>query len=288
MKVMSASTDLFRLLDDFIPISVLPEPTEPLFLPHGMLKSTETSFRSPFRFAWEDVRCSAPCSICQGWENQLMQEEFSHEKISAKSENLPAHCEPSDLLDDSILDGICSSEELRVERFSIKDSSIPSHWEVQTLSTPYPGGESLYDRAKRYALQQPSWIDRLEEQVWKMGYSPIIYAPFRDVCYTDALCKDGAQQMADEIDKKFLDYLDRVVSISGIDPRRTIADFDPLDDEETLPEHPHARLCREIDEAQWQARWPHKGGCPLCGSDAYVGFASVDCSNGSCVNCQGR
>lgn len=30
--------------------------------------------------------------------------------------------------------------------------------------------------------------------------------------------------------------------------------------------------------------WPHKGGCPLCGSDAYVGFVRVECSNGGCGN----
>lgn len=30
--------------------------------------------------------------------------------------------------------------------------------------------------------------------------------------------------------------------------------------------------------------WPHKGGCPMCGSDAYVGFAHVECSNGGCRN----
>lgn len=30
--------------------------------------------------------------------------------------------------------------------------------------------------------------------------------------------------------------------------------------------------------------WPHKGGCPLCGSDAYVGFALVECSRTSCGN----
>jgi hypothetical protein len=30
--------------------------------------------------------------------------------------------------------------------------------------------------------------------------------------------------------------------------------------------------------------WPHKGGCPICGSDAYVGFSSVECSNGGCPN----
>lgn len=30
--------------------------------------------------------------------------------------------------------------------------------------------------------------------------------------------------------------------------------------------------------------WPHKNGCPLCGSDAYVGFSTVECSMLSCTN----
>lgn len=30
--------------------------------------------------------------------------------------------------------------------------------------------------------------------------------------------------------------------------------------------------------------WPHKNGCPVCGSDAYVGFMRVECSNGGCQN----
>lgn len=30
--------------------------------------------------------------------------------------------------------------------------------------------------------------------------------------------------------------------------------------------------------------WPHKNGCPLCGSDAYVGFTAVECSMSSCKN----
>jgi len=30
--------------------------------------------------------------------------------------------------------------------------------------------------------------------------------------------------------------------------------------------------------------WPHRNGCPLCGSDAYVGFVRVECSNGNCGN----
>ena len=30
--------------------------------------------------------------------------------------------------------------------------------------------------------------------------------------------------------------------------------------------------------------WPHKNGCPICGSDAYVGFDRVECSLSSCQN----
>ena len=30
--------------------------------------------------------------------------------------------------------------------------------------------------------------------------------------------------------------------------------------------------------------WPHKNGCPVCGSDAYVGFSRVECSNTRCQN----
>lgn len=39
-------------------------------------------------------------------------------------------------------------------------------------------------------------------------------------------------------------------------------------------------IARERDEHFW----PHKKGCPACGSDAYVGFARVECSNGGCQN----
>lgn len=77
-------------------------------------------------------------------------------------------------------------------------------------------------------------------------------------------------------------------------PYRPITFLDPLsfEDEPTHPEHPYAERCREVDEMQNQMnddhRWPHKNGCPLCGSDAYVGFDSVECSNGSCSNCPSR
>lgn len=30
--------------------------------------------------------------------------------------------------------------------------------------------------------------------------------------------------------------------------------------------------------------WPHKNGCPVCGDDAYVGFATVECCTPSCTN----
>lgn len=34
--------------------------------------------------------------------------------------------------------------------------------------------------------------------------------------------------------------------------------------------------------------WPHKNGCPLCCSDAYVGLSSVECSSEQCANFKGR
>lgn len=39
-------------------------------------------------------------------------------------------------------------------------------------------------------------------------------------------------------------------------------------------------LCQQHDDYFW----PHKGGCPACGHDAYVGFASVECCNIHCQN----
>lgn len=60
--------------------------------------------------------------------------------------------------------------------------------------------------------------------------------------------------------------------------RRNIADHADIDGE-SLDGETEA-LASDHDDYFW----PHKGGCPVCGSDAYVGFASVECSNGSCSN----
>lgn len=65
-----------------------------------------------------------------------------------------------------------------------------------------------------------------------------------------------AQKIADAIDKGILDEL--------------LRDFDEETD----------RIAKAHDDHMW----PHKNGCPLCGADAYVGFASVKCSNGGCKN----
>ena len=39
-------------------------------------------------------------------------------------------------------------------------------------------------------------------------------------------------------------------------------------------------MCRQHDDYFW----PHKSGCPLCGSDAYVGFSTVECCMSTCKN----
>lgn len=60
--------------------------------------------------------------------------------------------------------------------------------------------------------------------------------------------------------------------------RRDVSDFADIDGE-SLDEETEA-LAKDHDDYFW----PHKGACPVCGSDAYVGFASVECSNGRCSN----
>lgn len=77
-------------------------------------------------------------------------------------------------------------------------------------------------------------------------------------------------------------------------PKKSVFFFDI--EEHLLPEGDDSDLdClgmnkHQADEfdAMCQARddyfWPHKNGCPACGSDAYVGFAKVECSMSTCQN----
>lgn len=44
----------------------------------------------------------------------------------------------------------------------------------------------------------------------------------------------------------------------------------------------------DIAKAHDDYFWPHKEGCSICGSDAYVGFATVECSNTHCQNWRHR
>lgn len=60
--------------------------------------------------------------------------------------------------------------------------------------------------------------------------------------------------------------------------------WDPLDGitnaEWDAPDPALEAICKDHDNHFW----PHKNGCPVCGSDAYVGFSRVECSNTHCQN----
>lgn len=132
--------------------------------------------------------------------------------------------------------------EVRVEKFGINPTSLPTHWAKSSpllKSVPLLSTMSPFEQYMLMQWERESAIEKFQRQA---AHAQLF--PYRPIIFLDPLS---------------------------------------FEDEPTLPEHPYEELNRMHDEY----RWPHKGGCPLCGSDAYVGFDSVECSNGSCSNCPG-
>lgn len=76
----------------------------------------------------------------------------------------------------------------------------------------------------------------------------------------------------DQVSFDFTINADGTVEATVTDDNRPPCDVDPFEKQN-----------QEHDDYMW----PHKGGCTLCGADAYVGFNSIDCSNGGCDNGKG-
>lgn len=131
-----------------------------------------------------------------------------------------------------------------------------AHWEPKVT---YPTGAQLFQQMKEYVekmmLPPPDFIWLIEldteinthaTEIWLNG--PLHYTPDSGTPYDSGWM--------------------RVLRGQSNEP-------DPIPFDAQLEE-----MCRQHDDHFW----PHKNGCPLCGSDAYIGFDRVECCRATCQN----
>lgn len=113
------------------------------------------------------------------------------------------------------------------------------------------------------------WWDDICRRIAKYAITPIVYAPYRPVQFVISL---PAIEPADRIGFVALDF-PKLRNFDSTPIGATVSDPDVLSAE-----------TEEVARAHDDHFWPHRKGCPTCGSDAYVGFVRVECSNGGCTN----